>query len=267
MDEKLRKIQLCELEILKEIARICDKNGIHYYLAAGTMLGAVRHQGFIPWDDDADIYMTMEDFWQFEKCCKKDLGSKFFLQTPKSEPYLGQMFFKVRMNGTFMSDDIEKSRLKNQGIWVDIFPMINCADDLEKREEQIKYCQRLQKIRWLIDPLDKASLLGKVIISQRNWKLRQEEKSLWEKVYQLGSECDENYFIVSNIFMEGMEYNIPRDILKKDLFRNRKQYCFEDSMFWGVEDFDAYLSQMYGLDYMIPKNYGAHTANFDNVIV
>ena len=70
MGTKLREIQLCELEILKEVVRICEKHDIDYWLAYGTMLGAVRHEGFITWDDYLDIYMRIEDFKKFDKICK-----------------------------------------------------------------------------------------------------------------------------------------------------------------------------------------------------
>ena len=80
-DYDKRDLQLCELKIMKEIDRICKKNGIIYYLAYGTLLGAVRHKGFIPWDDDVDLFMDLKSYRKFCKVCKKDLGSDYFLQT------------------------------------------------------------------------------------------------------------------------------------------------------------------------------------------
>ena len=79
--EQLRKLQLTELEMLVEFDRICRKNNIHYILGYGTLLGAVRHNGFIPWDDDVDVFLMRDEYNKFCEACKTDLNTeKFFLQ-------------------------------------------------------------------------------------------------------------------------------------------------------------------------------------------
>ena len=83
----LHKLQSTELTILKEFKRICEKYGFRYFLCAGTLLGAVRHQGFIPWDDDVDVSMPYDDYIRFLEIGQKELGSKYFLQTSETEKY------------------------------------------------------------------------------------------------------------------------------------------------------------------------------------
>ena len=78
MDSSLRKAQLLQLDVALEIKRICERNGIQYFLIAGTLLGAVRHQGFIPWDDDLDIGMLRSDYERFITACATDLDERFF---------------------------------------------------------------------------------------------------------------------------------------------------------------------------------------------
>ena len=99
MEICLRTIQVTELVCLKEIKRVCIKKQLTYCLAYGTMLGAVRHKGFIPWDDDLDIYMYYRDAQSIGKYINQD---EFFLQTPKTDSKSPFIYYKLRKNHTEM---------------------------------------------------------------------------------------------------------------------------------------------------------------------
>lgn len=122
--EVLVELQSVQIEILEEIVRICEKHNLRYFLAFGTLLGAIRHKGFIPWDDDLDIGMPRDDYEKFMKVAKEELDERFFLQDTQIQPGYWLTFAKVRKNHTLfeepslvnMSEDIHK------GIFVDIFP-------------------------------------------------------------------------------------------------------------------------------------------------
>lgn len=122
--ETLRKVQLIQLEMAEEVKRICDENGIAYYLTAGTCLGAVRHQGFIPWDDDLDIGMLREDYDRFCAIAPEKLGHKYNFQCWLTDENYALPFGKLRKNGTIYQEN--KSVLGgNNGIYIDIIPYDN----------------------------------------------------------------------------------------------------------------------------------------------
>ena len=120
--DKLRKAQI---EILDEIVRICKKNNIKYFLNYGTLIGAIRHQGYIPWDDDIDIGMTRVDYDKFTIMASKELSDRFELCNYKNEVNHLQNFMKIRLKNTMMVEAYNEDKIKDQGIWVDIFPYDN----------------------------------------------------------------------------------------------------------------------------------------------
>lgn len=123
--QHLRAIQLKELEILKTIRDICERNGIEYWLDGGTILGAVRHGGFIPWDDDIDIAMRLTDIPRFVEVAQRELPDGLFMQTMQSDPSCRLPIIKVRDTNSFLvegGDDFNRPYQK--GLYVDIFPLM-----------------------------------------------------------------------------------------------------------------------------------------------
>ncbi len=129
----MNQLQEKQLEILLEIDRACKKHNITYMLDGGTLLGAIRHKGFIPWDDDLDIMMNLKDYKKFLKVAEKELNSKFFLQCCDTDRWY-LMYTKIRMNGTTMIEQNYEKINFHQGIWVDIFPIVG----LDKDEKKLK---------------------------------------------------------------------------------------------------------------------------------
>ena len=134
--EQLRKLQLKELEALKELRWICDENGISYFLFAGTLIGAIRHKGFIPWDDDLDVGMTVPNYHAFQELCKTKLRDGFYLQSPESDPEAGLSYCKLRMDGTTLIVDYLSDKDIHHGINIDIYPIYRVPDGSMKRKLQ-----------------------------------------------------------------------------------------------------------------------------------
>ena len=125
-DPRLRELQLCEMDIFREFVRICDKHGLRYCLIAGTLLGAVRHGGFIPWDDDIDVVMMREDYDKFAQLCKTELDAQFFYQDSHTDPHYFLTYAKLRKNGTSVYEERFKDSKFHNGAFMDIFPLDPC---------------------------------------------------------------------------------------------------------------------------------------------
>ena len=118
--QTIRDVQNKILDIMKYIDTICRENGIDYYIMGGTALGAVRHGGFIPWDDDLDIFMTPEQYAKFKSIFEADKSEKFVLQEWRTTPQYIE-YAKIRMNGTTFIEHVFANRTDmHHGIYVDI---------------------------------------------------------------------------------------------------------------------------------------------------
>ena len=145
-----QKIQKLILYIANEVIRICDKNDIPYNITAGTLLGAVRHKGFIPWDDDFDFAMTRNDYERFLKACKKDLNTDiFFLQTAETDRNFAYSMAKLQLLGTEIIEDFSIGVDIHHGIFVDIFPYDKLPDGDVKRKKFLKKNHLLKTMLWI----------------------------------------------------------------------------------------------------------------------
>lgn len=119
----LRLAQLRMMDILCELDRVCRKNGIPYWLDFGTLLGAERHKGFIPWDDDVDVAILAKDYKRLISCLKRDLPEKYFVESRETDKRHAQGFIKVVDKNTRVCYTQGKSSRMFQGVNVDIFPL------------------------------------------------------------------------------------------------------------------------------------------------
>ena len=137
----LRALQQAELRILDEVCRICRKNGIEFYITAGTLLGAVRHGGFIPWDDDVDIAMPRRHYERFRRIAKNGLKDGFTFVDGRCERDYPFYFGKVRLDGTEVEEELLRGFNLHKGCYVDIFPLDKCPTGLRRRKTFFKLCE------------------------------------------------------------------------------------------------------------------------------
>jgi len=133
---QLRGIQQIQLDLLLELDRICKKNQIPYQLFSGTLLGSIRHQGFIPWDDDIDLCMMRSDYDRFLTLASKELPDGIFLQTTQTDPEYLFQYAKLRKIGTRMIESKMANRSIQNGIFIDIFPFDRIPNNVFKQTIQ-----------------------------------------------------------------------------------------------------------------------------------
>lgn len=147
--EELRRMQLIQLELLEEVDRICTKHHISYAVEGGTLLGTVRHKGFIPWDDDVDIAMVRSEYRKFCRACRKELDTeKYFFQSHDTDPEYRWGYAKVLKNGTSFVRYGQEHMKMRRGVYVEIFPMDGIPEThIEKKLYNfLRLCCR--KIMW-----------------------------------------------------------------------------------------------------------------------
>ena len=146
--QTLRSAQLIMLEMLVEFDAICQKHHLTYWLDSGTLLGAVRHQGFIPWDDDIDLSMPFEDYHKFQEIAKEELSENIFFQTKERDSNFKLDYMKLRSNRATIVEFHEKDNEVgyHQGVFVDIFPMLTIPNSAFHQEFYEKTFELIRSI-------------------------------------------------------------------------------------------------------------------------
>ncbi len=247
METSLRTLQLTILDIALEFQRICEKNNLKYFLIGGSLLGAVRHQGFIPWDDDMDVGMLREDYERFLKICADELGSEFFLQTYDTDEYYTHPFAKIRLNNTELVEDYSENSKQHNGVYLDIFPYDNMPES-----------KMSQKFHYLSFKCLKWAAMGK-----NDYYFIEKKKRRFAKIMSIAffflskkkaiSMCDRvckmyNKKQCRNVINMGGAYNYNEYTLRTNL-ENLSVLKFEGYDFSVPENYKELLTNMYG-DYM-----------------
>lgn len=245
----MNKPQTKLYELLVEFDRICKKNKINYFLDGGTFLGAVRHKGFIPWDDDLDVSMLRKDYDKFVKVINKDLKSSYFFQDMDTDPNYGCIFGKLRIKNTKYTERISINTKAKDGIFIDIFPFDNISDNPKKAKIQflkilIYRLMLLNKNKYIIEAntcIKKMELFIIKILSIFNTK-----KHIKKRINNLLIKYNNrqtNYLC---------NYSTPyfnKIMFDKKWFRSYDKYEFENNKFSSLKDYDLYLKYLYN-DYM-----------------
>ena len=257
--KELRKLQLIELNIIEEVERICKKNNITFYLGEGTLLGAIRHNGFIPWDDDLDILMLRDDYEKFLKIAPKEIDSKFEVQHSTLIHNYWSPFIKIRLLDTSFFTQSHISHITDHnGPLLDIFPIDNVPkqDSLKQKMQayKIKYYRGIithgLKLR---EPKTNIEKIIRILSSFYNI----------EKVHKKLDKTFKIYNNKNNKFTVNLAsyYNYKKQTFPKEYYGKPRLIKFESKLRPVPKEAEKILTTIYG-DYMIlppeEKRYGKH---------
>ena len=236
-----KKIKETELEILDYFVAFCKKHNLKYYLTYGSLLGAVRHKGFIPWDDDIDIHMPPKDYLKFLELYKNEDNLPYFLQNVTTEKYYHTIFSKIRKNNTCMVEQEWQYLKIHKGISIDIFALFPYPDN--KIASKI-FMFKLKMCMFLVSKNNKThDLFHKIIF----FLLRLIPRSITNKLVSVTIKGMLNYKGKSSYYKADDDSN---DLFKKEWFDNGIMLKFEDKKYICPIDYDKVLKAMYYGDYM-----------------
>lgn len=249
LNDFLRKLQLTELEILIVVDDFCTKHGIKYSLYCGTLLGAVRHKGFIPWDDDLDICMLREDYERFVEFWNTEKPNGYILQNKENTPAFTQSFTKIRKDNTAFVQSENEIGKYHTGIFIDIMPLDRYPD---KKVSKIVFkwnCLLYQLYtREFIPPLAGVPVkaVSKFFLAVKKGKARVNKRNkLLKRITKYNS--DKSLKLVGIECTDTMAVHYPADLM--DHFAPLE---FENKNFLAVEDRDEMLTRYFGNYMQLP---------------
>lgn len=241
----LRKHQLRMLEMLKYFDTFCRENGIKYWLSSGTLLGAVRHGGFIPWDDDTDVEMLKEDYNKLVKLFKET--DNYALQTKDNDFFYVAPYAKLRDKHSFIEEHSQDTNYKYRGIYIDVFI-------IEKNNKFLGRCF--------------SSLMWRILLFGSKCKKR----SIRKYVFFFLKKALYMFINIVQFLSGWLPYNKLRHVYGGGFMKNTREYTdifplakieFEGYQFMAPHDVDAYLNKLYRNHMKLPNlnNISTHLTN------
>lgn len=246
MDETLRRLQLTQLEMLKVYDHFCRKHGLHYSLYAGTLLGAVRHRAFIPWDDDLDVCMSREEYDRFLSLWAQEPPAGYLLQNKENAPRFSQSFSKIRKDHTTFLQEGEVPGAYHTGIFIDIFPIDRIPNGEWQRRVFRWNCMKYQLLTREFVPPKWNTLVkvgSSVILACVPRGARQDAR---QKLLQQITKHNDRHELETVMIetVASMQKPQPADLLDSYV-----ELPFEDGSFMCFAKWKEYLCRKFG-DYM-----------------
>ena len=251
-NKQLQKMHKIQLEMLEEFDRICTKHNLKYILVGGTLLGAIRHNGFIPWDDDIDISMLREDYNKLIEIQKKELNKKkYYFQSPETDPEIfGNIFAKIRRKNSIYCEKISNTPEDKQGIWIDIFPLDNIPDNniilkihfIKVFILKIMYTKKMGNTNYS-NSLPKKIILKLIEIYSIFYSKEQCRNKLYKNMNKYNKKNTKRFINYGGRYL-------LKEALDKKMVNERIKHQFEEGKYYIPKDYNEFLINFYGNNYM-----------------
>lgn len=254
---EMKQLWAIELDLLKEFDKVCKANSLKYWACGGTLLGAVRHNGFIPWDNDIDVMMLRKDYDKLCKIASDYFSFPYFFQTEENDPGCIRGHAQLRNSETtaLQREDYKKGLSFNQGVFIDIFPLDNIPNDMVEKK---KYRDKLFKLReksYRYRDITCARVFGnspkeiiKKILSKIHKSLKLKYNNKWyvsyETLMRKYGQIETNSVAILAIYSERFEW-------EKKYFDSSSTLAFENTIIPVPIGYKNILNKSYG-DWEIP---------------
>lgn len=249
--EELEQVQSIQLEIMDEVHRICVKNHITYYMIAGTLLGSVRHSGFIPWDLDIDLAMMRDEYERFRTACMRELDESFAYLDFRTIPDYARPHALVSRKNTrlYLKYDRLNPKRENYGVYLDIFPLDNAPDQEALRRRQARRLRWIKKFKDYRIPysysrsaqrrnmhyLVSALLRWIPVRAINGWQQRQ-----MQRYRGVETKC---------VCSMASKYAYEKQCMPREIYGKARLLDFCGRQYYAPEKYTEYLTRLYG-DFM-----------------
>ena len=264
ISEVMKRNWASQTEVLKTVERICDKYGIRYYAYFGTLLGAIRHNGFIPWDDDIDIVMPGEDYVRFLEIAQSEMPEEYWLLNMYTEKDRMDVFTRLvnRRSINLLNEKSDNNHGCPFSVGIDIFPLYSIPDDNDLRNEQLELIRTISSAVCHAEAKNEKTLkefleflteyTGFEFERNGDRTIQNQLTILYDQAGRLylDTECKSlTYFYISM----NHEYSVERD-----MFEPAIDWPFENTTIRVPKEYDAILKKSFGPNYMVPRRYTLH---------